>query len=54
MFGEITSRNVYLIQNYEHSIDLMSDLLNVEKSLRWETHLYLHKKCICFLTVSVC
>ena len=44
MFGEITSRNVYLIQNYEHSIGLMSDLLNVEKSLRWETHLYLHIK----------
>ena len=32
MFGEITSRNVYLIQNYEHNqLVLMSDLLDVEK-----------------------
>ena len=31
MFGEITSQNVYLIQNYEQSIGLMSDLLDVEK-----------------------
>ena len=54
MFGEITSRNVYLIQNYEHSIGLMSDLLNVEKFLRWETHLYLHIKMHLFLTILVC
>ena len=31
MFGEISSRNVDLIQNYEQSIGLMSDLLDVEK-----------------------
>ena len=30
MFGEITSKNVYRIQNYEKSIGLMSDLLDVE------------------------
>ena len=31
MFGEITPQNVYLIQNYEQSISLMSDLVDVEK-----------------------
>ena len=31
MFGEITSQNVNLIQNYEQSIGIMSDWLDVEK-----------------------
>ena len=45
MFGEITSQNFYLIQIYKHkSIGLMSDLLDEEKSLRWETRLSLHIK----------
>ena len=34
MFGEITSRNVYLIQIYKHN--QMSDLLDVEKILKVE------------------
>ena len=50
MFGEITSRNVDLIQ----SIGLMSDLLYVQKSLRWETRLYLHIKIhLCFNHISL-
>ena len=53
MFGEITPRNVNLIQNYEQSIGLMSDLLDVEKSLSWETRLYLHIKMhLCFNHMS--
>ena len=44
MFGEITSRNVYPIQLYKQTIGFISDLLDVENSLRWETRLSLHIK----------
>ena len=32
----------------------MSDLLDVEKSLRWETRLSLHIKNACVLTILIC
>ena len=55
MFGEMTSQNVYLIQNYKHNqLVLLSDLLYVEKTLRWETRLSLHiKKHLCFNHISL-